>query len=125
MNILLWILQVLIAVHTGVGAIWKFSKTPEETMPSLKAIPSSVWMGMSILEILIALALILPAFNKSFGKFASIAAILIIIEMLAFSVLHISSGDSNYGPILYWLIIALICGLITYGRLVLKPFAAI
>lgn len=122
MNIFLWILQGLIALHTGMGAIWKLSKTPEQTMPSLKAIPNSVWMGMSVLEILIALALILPILNNSFGKLAPIAALLIVIEMLVFSGLHFSAGNTDNGPIFYWLIVAGICGFIVYGRFVLKPF---
>lgn len=122
MNIFLWILQGLIALHTGIGAIWKFSKTPEQTMPSLKAIPNSVWMGMSVLELLIALSLILPVLNKSLAKYAPIAAIFIVVEMLIFSGLHLSSANSDYGPIFYWMIVASICGFIAYGRFVLKSF---
>jgi hypothetical protein len=33
-------------------------------MPSLKTIPHGVWLAMSVIELLCALALILPAFNK-------------------------------------------------------------
>ena len=39
MNILLWILQILLALHTAVGAIWKFSN-PAQNLPSLSAIPA-------------------------------------------------------------------------------------
>jgi hypothetical protein len=42
MNILLWILQILLALHTAMGAVWKFSHSAEQTMPSLKAIPHGV-----------------------------------------------------------------------------------
>lgn len=42
MHILLWGLQILIAIHTAIGAVWKFSNSPEQTMPSLSAIPQSV-----------------------------------------------------------------------------------
>lgn len=122
MNILLWVLQVLLAVHTAIGAVWKFSHSAEETMASLGAIPKGAWLAMSVIELLCALGLILPAFNKSLGLLAPIAAVLIAAEMLLFCVLHISSGESNYGPMIYWLVVAAICAFIAYGRLMLKPF---
>jgi hypothetical protein len=122
MNILLWVLQVLLAVHTAIGAVWKFSNSAEQTMSSLGAIPNGAWLAMSVIELLCALGLILPAFNKSLGLLAPIAAILIAAEMLLFCVLHVSSGESNYGPMIYWLVVAAICAFIAYGRLVLKPF---
>jgi hypothetical protein len=121
MNILLWVLQVLLAVHTTIGAVWKFSNSAEQTMPSLGAIPNAAWLAMSVIELLCALGLILPAFNKSLGVLAPIAAILIAAEMLLFCVLHISSGESNYGPMIYWLVVTAICAFIAYGRFVLKP----
>jgi len=75
MNIVLWVLQGLLALHTGLGAVWKLFNSPEKTMPSLKAIPQGVWIGMSGLEILIAVCLILPAFHKPLAILVPIAAI--------------------------------------------------
>jgi hypothetical protein len=120
-NILFWVLQVLLALHTVTGAIWKFSHSAEQTMPSLKAIPPGVWMAMSILEILCALALVLPAVQKSLGMLVPIAAIVIAAEMLMFCGLHLAAGDKNIGPMIYWLVVAAFCAFIAYGRFVLKP----
>ena len=122
MNVLLWVLQILLALHTAIGAVWKFSNSAEQTMPSLGAISHGVWLAMSIIELLCALGLILPAFNKSVGFLVPVAAVLIAAEMLLFSALHIYSGDANYGPMIYWLVVAGICAFIAYGRLALKPF---
>jgi hypothetical protein len=122
MNILLWVLQILLALHTIIGAVWKFSHSAEQTMPSLKAIPHGVWLAMSVFELLCSLALILPAFNKPLAHLAPIAAACIAVEMLLFCGLHIYSGDANYGPMMYWLVVAAICAFIAYGRFVLKPF---
>lgn len=121
MNILLWVLQILLALHTTIGAVWKFSNS-EQTVPSLNAIPHGVWLAMSIIELLCSLGLILPAFNKSLAILAPIAAVCIAMEMLLFSGLHIYSGDANYGPMIYWLVVAAICAFIAYGRVVLRPF---
>lgn len=120
MNILLWILQGLLALHTVMGAVWKFSN-PQQTVPSLSAIPQSVWLGMSVFEIICALGLILPAFNKAWAILIPIAALGIVAEMLLMSGVHLFSGDPNHGQMIYWLVVAGICGFIAYGRLVLRP----
>ncbi len=121
MNILLWVLQILLALHTVIGAVWKLSNS-EQTMSSLKAIPHGVWLGMSVLELICSLCLILPVFNKSLGILVPIAAACIAAEMLIFCGLHISSGDANRGPMIYWLVVAALCAFIAYGRFALKPF---
>ena len=120
MNILLWALQVLLALHTVIGAVWKFSNS-EQTVPSLRAIPHGVWLAMSVFELLCSLALILPAFDRRLAILAPIAAACIAAEMLLFSGLHLYSGAADYGPMIYWLVVAAICAFIAYGRLVLKP----
>ena len=121
MNILLWVLQVLLALHTIMGAVWKFSHSAEQTMPSLKAIPTGLWQTLGGLELVIALCLILPAFYKPLVVLVPVAAICIAIEMLLFCGLHIASGDSTYNAMVYWLVVAAICAFIAYGRLVLRP----
>lgn len=120
MNATLWVLQVLLALHTATGAVWKFSNS-EQTVPSLAAIPHGVWIAMSIFELLCSLGLILPAIYKPSAILAPIAAACIAVEMLFFCGLHISSGNADHGHMVYWLIVAMICGWITYGRLVRKP----
>ena len=125
MNILLWILQFLLALHTAAGAVWKFSNSAEQTMSSLSSIPNGVWLVMAVSELLCALALILPAFKRSLGILAPIAAVGIAGEMLVFTGLHVSSGNAaDYGPMFYWLIVAAVCAFVAFGRFVLKPLKA-
>ena len=121
MNILLWVLQILLALHTAIGAVWKFSNS-EQTVPALKVIPHGVWLAMSVFELLCSVALVLPALNTPLSILAPIAAACIAAEMLFFSALHMYSGDLNYGHVIYWLVVAAICALIAYGRFLLKPF---
>jgi uncharacterized membrane protein len=120
MNILLWVLQILLALHAIIGAVWKFSNS-EQFVESLNAIPHGVWLALSVIELLCSLGLILPAFNKSLGKLVPVAAVCITAEMLFFSGVHIYSGDANYNPMIYLLIVAAICAFLAYGRFVLKP----
>ena len=121
MNILLWVLQIVLALHTAMGAVWKFSNS-EQTVPSLKAIPHGLWLAMSIFELLCSLGLMLPALNARLAVLAPIAAACIAAEMLLFSGLHLYSREANHGEMIYWLVVAAVCIFIVYGRLVLKPF---
>jgi hypothetical protein len=122
MNITLWVFQILLALHTAMGAIWKFSKSPEETMPSLAAIPQSIWISLSIVELIVAVCLVVPALNKGLGIVVPIAAIVIAVEMLAYCGIHFLSGAKDFGPVSYWVVVALICTFVAFGRLVLRPF---
>ncbi len=120
MNILLWIFQTLFALHTLMGAIWKFSHS-EQSVPSLSVIPHAVWMILSILEIICFLALILPAINKHLGIAAPIAAVFVVSEMLLYCVIHSFSGITEHNEIIYWLVVAAIGSFIAYGRFKLCP----
>ena len=120
MNIFLWVLQILLAVHTVIGAVWKFSNS-EQTVPSLQAIPHGVWMALIVFELFCSVGLILPAINKRLARLAPVAAIGIAAEMLLFCGVHIYSGDTNYHEIIYWLVVTAVCAFIAYGRFVLKP----
>lgn len=120
MNILLWILQILLALHTIMGAAWKFSN-PEQTVDSLKVIPHGVWLTMGVIELLCAVGLIIPALNKHLATLIPVAAIIIAAEMLIFCVINIISVDTNFNNIIYWLVVAAICAFIACGRIVLKP----
>ena len=122
MNILLWVLQIVLALHTLMGAVWKFSHSAEQTMPSLKAIPHGVWRAMSVAELACSVALVLPLVGRPFGAAAPIAALFIVAEMLAFCVLHRSAGRAHeLGPMMYWLVVAALCAFVAYGRFVLAP----
>jgi len=121
MNILLWVLQILLSLHTVMGAVWKFSNSAQ-AVPSLKAIPHGVWLAMAVIELLCSVGLILPALNKRLAVAAPIAAVCIAAEMLLFCGLHLQSGAANNNRMIYWLVVAAICALIAYGRFVRKPF---
>lgn len=121
MNILLWVLQTLLAVHTAIGAAWKFSQSPAATMPSLAVIPNGIWQAMSMFELVCSLLLLLPAINKRLGILTPLAALSIAVEMLVFCGLHLAAGAPDYGPMIYWLVAAAVCVFIAYGRYKLKP----
>ena len=121
MNIALWILQILLAAHTVIGALWKFSN-PAQAVPELTNIPGGVWMTMSVIELFCAVGLILPVFRKS-DTSAPIAAAIIGAEMLGLCVMAGVSGTAQLPHLIYWLVVAAVCAFIVYGRLATKPSA--
>lgn len=120
MHILLSVLQILVGLHTLIGALWKFTNSAQ-AIPSLSMISSEVWVALSIFEILCALALVMPLFRRSLSKLVIVGAAGILIEMLTFCGLHFYSGVSDMGPVVYWFVVAGLCEFIIIGRTKLKP----
>lgn len=122
MHIFLWVLQVLLSLHTLMGAVWKLYNSTE-VVPSLSAIPPVAWMTISVFEVFCAIGLILPAFNKRYWKFVPMSAIGIAAVMALYCVVHLASGEPDKSPIIYWSVVAIIAGFIAYGRTMFKrPF---
>jgi len=120
MNIVLWILQSVLALHTAIGAVWKFSHS-ERAVPSLQAIPHGLWLTLAVLELLCALGLVLPALARPLAVLAPFAALALAAEMLLFCVVHLASKAAETGPLVYWLVAAAFCAFTAYGRFALKP----
>lgn len=119
MNVFLWVLQILLALHTAIGAVWKFSNS-EQSIPSLNRLPHGVWLALSGVELLCSLGLVL-AYFAPLGILAPIAAVVIAAEMLLFCGLHFYSRAKGYGQVIYWLGVAVIAGFIAYARFLLYP----
>jgi hypothetical protein len=120
MNVVLWVLQVLLAFHTAMGGVWKFANS-EQAVPSLNAIPHGAWLGLGAVELLLAVGFLLPAVGGSLVAAAPVAALGVAAEMLLFSGLHLASGDPNHGQMIYWLVVAALCAFVAYGRFALRP----
>ena len=120
MTIFLWILQVLLALHTAIGAGWKLFNS-EQSIPTLSAIPNGVWMGLIPFELICAVCLVLPAIMPSLGFVVPLAAIGIAAEMLLFTGVHLSAGATDNRPMFYWLGVAVICAIIAIGRSFVVP----
>ena len=115
MNIVMWVLQGALALHTAVGAYWKYSNG-QESVPSLSGIPHWLWLSLIPLEILCAIGLVIPAAFGGTGKFVVVAATLIALEMLMFMVFNFGSGNGASKQVLYWAVVAAVGLLIAFGR---------
>ncbi|MGC4118749.1 MAG: DoxX family protein [Myxococcales bacterium] len=116
----LWILQVLLALHTAMGALWKLSNSVQ-TVPSLSAIPQGVWLALSGLEALCVVALLAPAVAKRLAPLAPLAAAAIATEMVLFTAVHLATGHPVDGQVAYWAVVAVLCAVLALGRAARRP----
>lgn len=121
MHIFLWCLQIFLALHTAMGAMWKLAN-PEQTVPALNAIPHPAWLALSVFEVFCSVGLVAAAWRvKPLTRLPPVAACGIAAEMLLFCGLFVYSGDTEYAALVYWLVVAAVSVFIAYGRFVLKP----
>ena len=115
MNIVMWVLQGALALHTAVGAYWKYSNG-QQSVPSLSGIPHWLWLSLIPLEILCTIGLVIPAALDGTGKFVVVAGALIALEMGMFMAFHFRSGNGASSQVLYWAVVAAVGLFIAVGR---------
>jgi uncharacterized membrane protein YphA (DoxX/SURF4 family) len=121
MNILLWILQVLVALMYGASGVMKvfmFEKVSAD-VPSFGALPRGAWTALGILELGCAVALIVPAALDWRPQLTVIAAIVLAIESLVFIGVHVKYHEVT--PIIMSGVLGVVMVFIAYGRMVLRP----
>jgi hypothetical protein len=115
LNILLWVLQILLAFHTLIGAAWKFTNTDQD-LGSLATIPHGLWLALAVFEIICVICLILPAFKKNLSKLVSIGALGVAAEMILFCGIDLMSEQPQPSSVIYWAVTAVIALAVAYGR---------
>ncbi len=123
MHIFLWIVQIGLALHTAVGAFWKFSNAGA-LAPLFPIFPMWLWTMISVLELVAAALLIIPLAKKSLGKYAVWGAALVAFEMFAFTAIYLFSGTANYTPTYYWIVVLVVAGFVSYARSKIAPITA-
>ena len=121
MNILLWVLQVLAALVYGASGVMKvfmFDKISGD-VPSFGALPREAWTALGFLELVCAVALIVPAALRWQPWLTRVSATVLAIESLVFIWVHLKYGES--APIIFSAVLGLLMAFIAYGRMVLNP----
>jgi len=110
MNVLLWVVQGLLAALFVMGGgmkVFMFERIAQQ-VASNKAFPREVWTCIGIFEVLCALALVIPAATGKFPILTPVAAACLAV-------------DGEYSPMTFSLVLAVLAALVAYGRFVLKP----
>ena len=123
MNIILWIIQILLALLFLFAGGMKLV-LPTETLqqmgsPNQILLPGLLMKFIGVCEVLGGLGLILPGLLRKRPNLTPLAAAGLVIIMIGAVVLGIA-GD---GPVagVFPLIVGLLCAFVTYGRSRLAP----
>jgi uncharacterized membrane protein YphA (DoxX/SURF4 family) len=121
MNILLWVLQVLVALlyaASGVMKVFMFDKISVD-VPSFGALPRSAWTALGAVELVCAVGLIAPAALRWQPALTVFAATVLAIESLVFIGVHVKYREIT--PMIMSGVLGLVMAFIAYGRMVLQP----
>jgi uncharacterized membrane protein YphA (DoxX/SURF4 family) len=122
MGIVLWVLQVLLALAFLGAGIMKVSQPISNLQKNMAWVGSTpVWSvrTIGILEILGALGLILPAVTHILTWLTPVAAIGLALTMIGAIILHIRLKETNV--VVAPLILLILALIIVYGRFAMVP----
>lgn len=123
MNIVIWVVQILLALAFLLAGIMK------ATQPIVKLAVRMKWVNamkppqlvrlIGILEVLAAIGLILPAITGILPWLTPVAAIGLILTMIGAMILHIRLGEgSHIAPNIVLLLLAVV---VVVGRFTVVP----
>jgi len=121
MNILLWVLQVAVALMYGASGVMKvfmFDKISAD-VPSFGALPRGAWTALGVLELACMVGLIAPAAFRWQPQLTVLAASVLAIESLVFVGVHVKYRE--VGSIIMSGVLGLVMAFIAYGRAILQP----
>ena len=126
MNVLLWVLQVVLAVLSIAGGAYKvFSFEELAKMPATGALPRGGWGALGAFEMLCGILLIVPAATKWMPVLTPLAAAALVLESLVLAVLfaRYSLRLAATNPLVWVVGMAVIAAFVAYGRYALRPLA--
>lgn len=117
MNILLWVLQIALALYYLMGGIYQV--THHKMFTKGVAHMKPLVMGLGLLQALFALALVLPAALGILSKLCSVAAACLAVQTLLVSVVLFKIR--KFSALIWILAPAILALFVAYGRYVLSP----
>ena len=122
MNIVIWIVQILLALGFGMAGIMKLTQPREklvERMGFVNDFPQNIVRLIGLLEVLGAVGVILPALTGILPWLAPVAAGGLILVMVGAMLTHIRRHE--YSSIGVNVILLLLAVVVVYGRFVAVP----
>jgi putative oxidoreductase len=120
-NIMLWILQVLLAAAFAAHG-WMLVSPPPELLPIMNeqlGVPFRIFLGVA--EIAGAIGLLLPAMTRKMPWLTPLAAGCLAFVVASATVLHLSRGETSAS--VTTAILFLLCAFVAYGRWRVRPVA--
>jgi hypothetical protein len=124
MNILLWVLQIALALLCISGGAFQIFKIEElkTTVAAMRELPRGLWAFLGAFGCLAGLCLILPGATNVLPVVTPIAAVAVAVQSVLISAFYIHYRD--FPPLPYSVAMAIMGAFISYGRFALSPFLA-
>jgi hypothetical protein len=124
MNILLWVLQVGLAVLYLAGGAYKAFKSDEVTKMSRTLSPGG-WRAIGVIEMLGGVFLIVPASVSGMPMLTALTAALLALETLGLAGLYARRSVKLVAanPFTWAAAMGLLAAILAYGRYALTPLA--
>ena len=126
MNILLWVLQVALALFCLAGGAYKIFQFEElAKVPAAAALSRGGWGVIGAFEMLCAVLLVAPAAAKWMPVLTPLAAAALTLESLALGGLfaRYSLKLTAVNPLVWVVGMGLVAAFVAYGRYALRPLA--
>ncbi len=122
MNIVLWVLQVLLAMLCISGGAFQIFKIEElqKGVAAMRALPRGLWAFLGAFGCVAGLGLIVPGATNVLPVVTPIAAAAVAAQSVLISAFYVRYGDRS--PLPYGVVMAIMAAFISYGRLALAPF---
>src|SRR2546421_12612960 len=117
MNVLLWVLQVGLAMLYLAGGAYKTFKFAE-LASQMRALPPAGWRALGVLEMVGAVLLIVPAAAQWMPVLTPLAAAALALETLALAGLYArySLKLAATNPLVWAVVMGLLAAFVAYGR---------
>jgi putative oxidoreductase len=122
MNVVLWILQVLLALAFFAHGLLVLMPPPDIAAQMLAALPRGFWLFLSVAEILAAVGITLPGLTRILPGLVTWAAVGIMFVMISATIWHIVRGEISSAGIT--LILLAMATFVAYMRHRVVPIPA-
>lgn len=119
MNILLWILQILLAAAFAAHGVLFLNPPPELLVEMDKMLPTWFRLFLGVAEVLAAIGLILPGITRILPRLIALAAGGIMIVMISATIVHTMRAE--YSSAVTTAILLIIATFVAYMRWKVKP----
>lgn len=116
MNVLLWVLQVALAVLYVAGGWYKTSQ-PDQLATHMPALPRGAWRALGVLEMAGAVLLIVPAAARWMPLLTPLAAAVLALETLGLAALYArySRKLAATNPLVWAVVMGLLAAFAAYA----------
>jgi DoxX-like protein len=124
MNIVLWVLQLALALLCLSGGAYKAFKF-DELANQMRALSHGGWRALGVFEMFCGILLIVPAAAKWMPLLTPLAATALALETLALAVVYArySRQLTAANPLVWSAMMGLMAAFVAYGRYALRPLA--